>query len=62
MTEPILGNKEWEDRTLEEKLERLLRVHDFNALALADVAKRVLKLERLVKSMVDAETHREQKA
>ena len=51
MTEPILGNKEWKDRTLEEKLERLLRVHDFNALALADVAKRVLKLEKHIEKL-----------
>ena len=41
MTEPILGNKEWKDRTLEEKVERLLRVHDHNALALAEDEKRI---------------------
>ena len=41
MTEPILGTIKWEGRTLEEKVERLLRVHDHNALALAEDEKRI---------------------
>ena len=45
MTEPILGNKEWKDRTLEGKVERLLRVHDHNALELAEVGQQAKNME-----------------
>ena len=45
MTKPI---KEWEDHTLEEKVERLRKVHDHNALVLKELEDKVDKADQLL--------------
>ena len=41
MTKPIEWTKKWEDHTLEERVERLRKVHDHNSLVLDQAEKRI---------------------